>query len=25
VARGFTDALLDARINLFGVVLNGHV
>jgi Mrp family chromosome partitioning ATPase len=25
VARGLTDALLDARINLFGVVLNGHV
>jgi protein-tyrosine kinase len=25
VARGFTDALLDARVNLFGVVLNGHV
>jgi protein-tyrosine kinase len=25
VARGFTDALLNARINLFGVVLNGHV
>jgi len=25
VARGFTDALLDARFNLFGVVLNGHV
>ena len=25
VARGFTDALLDARINLFGVVLNGYV
>ena len=25
VARGFTDALLDARLNLFGVVLNGHV
>ena len=25
VARGFTDALLDARINLFGVVLNGCV
>ncbi len=25
VARGFTDALLDAGINLFGVVLNGHV
>ncbi len=25
VARGFTDALLDAQINLFGVVLNGHV
>jgi Mrp family chromosome partitioning ATPase len=25
VARGFTDGLLDARINLFGVVLNGHV
>ena len=24
VARGFTDALLDARFNLFGVVLNGH-
>ena len=25
VARGFTDALLDARFNLFGVVLNAHV
>jgi len=25
VARGITDALLDARFNLFGVVLNGHV
>jgi protein-tyrosine kinase len=25
VARGFTDALLDARMELFGVVLNGHV
>ncbi len=25
VARGFTDALLDARVELFGVVLNGHV
>jgi protein-tyrosine kinase len=25
VARGFTDALLDARVNLFGVVLNGRV
>ena len=25
VARGFTDALLDARMDLFGVVLNGHV
>ena len=25
VARGFTDALLDARVNLLGVVLNGHV
>jgi protein-tyrosine kinase len=25
VARRFTDALLDARFNLFGVVLNGHV
>ena len=25
VARGFTDALLEARVNLFGVVLNGHV
>jgi Mrp family chromosome partitioning ATPase len=25
VARGLTDALLDARVNLFGVVLNGHV
>ena len=25
VARGFIDDLLDARINLFGVVLNGHV
>jgi protein-tyrosine kinase len=25
VARGLTDALLDARINLFGVVLNGYV
>ena len=25
VARGFTDALLDARVNLFGVVLNAHV
>ena len=25
VARGFTDALLNARFNLFGVVLNGHV
>jgi protein-tyrosine kinase len=25
VARGLTDALLDARIDLFGVVLNGHV
>lgn len=25
VARSFTDALLDARVNLFGVVLNGHV
>jgi Mrp family chromosome partitioning ATPase len=24
VARGFTDALLDARFDLFGVVLNGH-
>ena len=24
VARGFTDALLDARMELFGVVLNGH-
>ena len=24
VARAFTDALLDARINLFGVVLNGY-
>lgn len=24
-ARGFIDALLDARVNLFGVVLNGHV
>ena len=25
VARGYTDALLDARMELFGVVLNGHV
>ncbi len=25
VARGFTDALLDAHINLLGVVLNGYV
>ncbi len=25
VARGFIDGLLDAQINLFGVVLNGHV
>jgi Mrp family chromosome partitioning ATPase len=25
VARGFTDALLGARMELFGVVLNGHV
>jgi Mrp family chromosome partitioning ATPase len=25
IARGFTDALLDAQVNLFGVVLNGHV
>jgi Mrp family chromosome partitioning ATPase len=25
VARGFIDDLLDAQINLFGVVLNGHV
>ena len=25
VARGFTDALLDARMELLGVVLNGHV
>ena len=25
VARGFTDALLDARVDLLGVVLNGHV
>jgi non-specific protein-tyrosine kinase len=25
IARGLTDALLDARVNLFGVVLNGHV
>ena len=25
VARGLTDALLDARVDLFGVVLNGHV
>ncbi len=25
VARGFIDDLLDARINLLGVVLNGHV
>lgn len=25
VARGFTDALLDARMDLFGVVLNGNV
>ena len=25
VARGLTDALLDARLNLFGVVLNGQV
>ena len=25
VARGFADALLDARMELFGVVLNGHV
>ncbi len=25
VARGFTDALLDAHMELFGVVLNGHV
>jgi Mrp family chromosome partitioning ATPase len=25
IARGFIDALLDARVNLFGVVLNGHV
>ncbi len=25
VARGLTDALLDARFNLFGVVLNGYV
>jgi Mrp family chromosome partitioning ATPase len=25
VARGFTDALLSARMELFGVVLNGHV
>lgn len=25
LARGFTDALLDARFNLFGVVLNGQV
>ena len=24
-ARGFIDGLLDAQINLFGVVLNGHV
>ena len=25
VARGFIDGLLDAQLNLFGVVLNGHV
>ena len=25
VARGFTDALFEARMELFGVVLNGHV
>ena len=25
LARGFIDDLLDAQINLFGVVLNGHV
>jgi Mrp family chromosome partitioning ATPase len=25
VARGLTDALLDARMELFGVVLNGYV
>ena len=25
VARGLTDALLDARMRLFGIVLNGHV
>ncbi len=25
VARSLTDALLDARVDLFGVVLNGHV
>ena len=25
VARGFIDALLDAQVNLLGVVLNGHV
>jgi len=25
VARGVADALLDARLNLLGVVLNGHV
>jgi protein-tyrosine kinase len=25
VARGFTDALLGARVDLFGVVLNGYV
>ena len=25
VARGLTDALLDARVDLLGVVLNGHV